>query len=157
MRNLVGLGGLIVIAGAIAAGCGAAPGNEDTTPTATADLRPLEISRPESHLAGMDATYATIDIRVVINNPNSVPVTMRRVDGVLLLGGQQAATIQIDGGEPIDPESERVFVFDVQVPLSLIASVQASEYVARGTLFADGGAGDGALQSPFELTGPVPR
>jgi hypothetical protein len=142
--------------GAASAGCGAAPGSEPTTPTAAADLRPLEVSRPEATLAGMDGTHATVNIRVIVANPNQAAVTMRRVDGQLLLDGQQAANIEVEGDELLDADSERAFVFDVRVPLALLASVQAREYVARGTLYADGGSGDAALQSPFELSGPVP-
>lgn len=148
----------VVIVLAVAyGGCGAAPGHEETTPAASAELQPLQLSQPESQLAGIDGTHATVNIRVIITNPNQTPVTMRRVDGQLLLDGQEAARIAIEGDELIDPDSERAFVFDIRVPLSIIATIQSNDYVARGTLFADGGSGDSALQSPFEFSGPIPR
>jgi hypothetical protein len=146
-----------LIVGIAIAGCGAAPGHETTTPTPAASLRPLEVSRPEGALRSVQGANALVEIRVIVTNPNSVPVTMRRVDGNVLLDGEQAAHIEVEGAEPIDPNAERAFVFNVSVPLQLLTSVRGDQYVARGTLHADGGSGDGALQSPFEFSGPVPR
>lgn len=155
--GIVGLGIVVALACGVA-GCGASPDGEgSTTPVASAALSPLEIAQPQAQLRGMDGANAIFDITVVVTNPNQVEVTMRRLEGQLLLDGQQAARIEIEGDDPIEPESERAFVFDVSVPMAMIASFQGDQYVARGTLYADAGSGDSALQSPFELTGPVPR
>lgn len=152
------VGVALAVAGGGIAGCGAAPDAEEgTTPEPSADLAPLAISRPEAQLRGIEGSSAVFDITVVVTNPNEVELTMRRMDGFLFLDGQQAAHIEIEGDEPIEPDSERAFHFDVRIPVSMIATFRGDTYVARGTLFADAGSGDGGLQSPFELTGPVPR
>ncbi|MDQ3035793.1 MAG: LEA type 2 family protein [Myxococcota bacterium] len=156
MRRVVGALGIVVAIGI--AGCGAAPDAEEgTTPAASGALQPLEIAQPQAQLRGVDGANATFDISVVVTNANPVEVIMRRMEGQLFLDGQQAARIEVEGADPIDADSERAFLFTVQVPLAMIATLQGDEYVARGTLYADGGSGDSALQTPFELTGPVPR
>lgn len=140
------------------AGCGASPdAYEDTTPVASSALRPLEIARPEAQMRGIEGDQAVFDIRVIVTNPNDAEVVMRRAVGELLLGGNRVARLEIDGAEPLDADSERVFVFDVSVPAAMLAMVRSDQqYVARGTLYADGGSGDEGLQTPFELMGDVP-
>lgn len=139
------------------AGCGAAPGyEEETTPTPAAELSPLEVARPDARLRGIEGTQATFDIQVMIRNPNDAEVVLRRATGELVVDGTRLATMEIEGEEILGPSSERAFVFEVAVPVSMLATIRADQYLARGTLYADGGSGDGALQTPFELTGPVP-
>ena len=152
---VAGLG--LGLLGAQGAGCGAAPGEESTMPVPSAELRPLEIARPDARLRGIEGEQARFEITVVVTNPNDAEVVLRRATGELVLDGMQVARMEIEGDEPIEPDSERAFVFDVSVPAAMIAGVRADQYVARGTLYADGGSGDGALQTPFELMGPVPQ
>ncbi|UJR78796.1 LEA type 2 family protein [Sandaracinus amylolyticus] len=150
------LTGISIALSITVAGCGAAPGEEETTPVASSALRPLEIARPEAQLRAIEGEQAVFDIRVIVTNPNEADVVLRRATGELMLDGNRVARLEIDGEEPLEADSERVFVFDVSVPVSMLATVRADQYVARGTLYADGGTGDGALQTPFELTGDVP-
>lgn len=149
---VVGLG----VAAAQGAGCGAAPGYEEETTPEAAALAPLEIASPDARLRGIEGTQAVFDIQVSIRNPNDAEVVLRRATGELVVDGSRLATMEIEGEEPLAPSSERAFVFEVVVPVSMLATLHADHYVARGTLYADGGTGDGALQTPFELTGPVP-
>lgn len=137
-------------------GCGAAPGYDETTPD-TADLQPLRIGQPEARLAGVDGVNANFEIAVMVANPNGAPLTMRRIDGHVFLNEQDVAHIEVEGEEIVEPQSQRRFVLELAVPLAVVMQLQAEQYVARGTLYADAGSGDGALQSPFELTGAVPR
>jgi hypothetical protein len=140
-----------------AAGCGAAPdADEGTTPIPSGSLSPLEISRPEARLRGIEGAQAIFDITVVVTNPNQATVIMRRVAGDLVVDGHQLARLEIDGEELLEPDSERAFVFDVSIPVAMLATIRAERYVARGMLYADGGEGDGALQTAFELMGDIP-
>lgn len=150
--------GIVVAIACGIAGCGASPdGEEGTTPVSAAALQPLQIGEPQAQLRGTDGTYATFDLSVMIDNPNEVDVTMRHLEGQLFLDGQPVARIEIDDADVIGSLSQRQFVLDVEIPIALLASFQGDQYVARGTLYADGGSGDSSLQSPFEITGAVPR
>lgn len=150
----------VSLLGGVFCGCGAAPGYEDeasTTPVDVASLQPLQIGEPQAEIAGSDGVNVTFHIRVQVHNPNQAELTMRRVVGALLLDGQQAAQIEIDGAEVVSPDSDREFVLDIDVPVHLLARVGARTYVGQGTVYADAGAGDGALESPFRFEGDVPR
>ncbi len=147
----------LVGAAPAAAGCGAAPGYEETTPTQTGELAGLIISQPEARLIGTDGATLTFGIHVTVTNPNATDLTMRRVHGVLLLDQQQAAAIDIEGAEVVSGNSGRAFEFEVSVPAHLVLRVGARDYVGEGTVYADAGTGDGSLQSPFRFTGAVPR
>lgn len=156
MRALGNIVATTLVLGAMLAGCGAAPGTEAPT-TPTADLAPLEISQPSTRLRGIEGQNAVIELSVVVSNPNQVPLTMRRVDGQVLLNGEQAARIEVEGEEIVEASSQRPFVLEVVVPLGFVMQLEAQQYVARGELYADAGSGDGALRSPFEFTQPIPR
>lgn len=139
-----------------ALGCGAAPGYEETT-AESASLQPLQIGQPEARLLGVNGSDASFEIAVMVSNPNGAPMTMRRIDGHVFLNEQDVAHVEVDGEEIIDAGSERRFVLDLDVPVALVMQLQAETYVARGTVFADAGGGQADIQTPFELTGPVPR
>ena len=153
--GIAGVG--IALLAAQGAGCGAAPGyEEETTPTPASELRPLELAQPDARLRGIEGDQARFDITLVVTNPNEAEVVLRRATGELVVGPHRLATLELEGEEPLAPASERAFVLDLSVPVAMLATLGASEYVARGMLYADGGSGDGALQTPFTLTGAVP-
>lgn len=157
MRTILVPAAILSLALAPVAGCGAAPGHEEETTPESAQLQPLSVAQPDARLVGVDGVNANFEIAVMIANPNAAAVTMRRLDGVVMLEGQQVARVAVEGTEVIDPQTERRFVLQVAVPLAVVMQLQSDTYVAQGTVFADGGSGDGALQTPFEFTGQVPR
>lgn len=151
--------GMVCVA-ALASGCGAAPRDGDSTVggvVASSSLRALEVSNPEARLLSREATRATFEIRVLVTHENEDAVTIRHVRGTLSFDGLEVATLQIEGPQQLDADAERVFVFEVHVPLSLLATVRGDTFTVRGALVADGGSGDGALVTPFEFTEPIPR
>ena len=96
------------------------------------------LTLPGIKSASVDVSREGLDIKVSFSDDR--PTVKRRLKFV----------------ELVWTSHKRAFVFELVVPVSMLASLHSAQYVARGTLYADGGTGDGALQTPFELTGPVP-